>query len=347
VTHKNRTFALQKHLILRHKLPLPSELAADIRSDNRVALARAITLVESTLPEHQRVAEATLDLLLAESPRTDSYRVGISGAPGVGKSTLIEALGLHLLSMGKRVAVLAIDPSSAVSGGSILGDKTRMERLSMAEQAFVRPSPAGDSLGGVTRKTREAILLVEAAGYDIVLIETVGVGQSEIAAQRMTDVFVLLLQPGAGDELQGIKRGIVEMADLVVVNKSDGEQAKLANQAKAHYLNALHLFPPKSSGWTPQVIGCSALEAKGIDQLWDSLEAFEKHVRGNHFFTENRAQQARYWLDDALQNGLKAMFEAHPGAAALRAELERLVQQGKRSPFAAAAEILQVFAAGR
>ena len=267
----------------------------------------------------------------------------ITGAPGVGKSTFIEALGMHLVGQGKRVAVLAVDPSSSLSGGSILGDKTRMEQLSVNELAFIRPSPSGDSLGGVARKTRETILLVEAAGYDTVLVETVGVGQSEIAVHSMTDVFVLLLLPGAGDELQGIKRGIVEMADLLVVNKADGDRQKLANQARAHYLNATHLLPPKLSGWSPQVLACSAAEGRGISEIWEAVTAQRAHTLSNGFFQKNRQQQARYWLQESLQAGLQRIFYHHPAVRERLAALEPEVVAGRMSPFSAAESVVSAF----
>jgi LAO/AO transport system kinase len=267
-------------------------------------------------------------------------RIAITGAPGVGKSTFIEALGMHLIALGRRPAVLAIDPSSSVSGGSILGDKTRMEQLSASEKAFIRPSPSGDSLGGVARKTREAIVLVEAAGFDTILVETVGVGQSEIAAQRMTDLFLLLLLPGAGDELQGIKRGIVEMADLLVVNKADGDRIRLANQARGHYLNATHLLPVKPSGWQPQVMACSALENKGIDELWQTILAFQRDTLANGFLQENRRKQAGHWLEDALEAGLKARFFKLPAVKAKLAEVETEVLAGRMSPTDAAIRVL-------
>jgi LAO/AO transport system kinase len=241
------------------------------------------------------------------------------------------------------VAVLAIDPTSSVSKGSILGDKTRMERLSTNELAFIRPSPSGESLGGVARKTRETILVVEAAGYDMVIIETVGVGQSEIAAYSMTDIFLLLLLPGAGDELQGIKRGIVEMADILAVNKADGDRVKLANQARAHYLNAMHLFPPKPSGWTSKVLVCSAEQGTGIAEIWQAIQEFRDFTLANGFFLENRKRQAGYWLQEALQAGLQAAFFKNPAVREKLAALEPEVLAGKISPFAAAEKVLGVF----
>jgi len=328
--------------LMRRTLPTLSQFVHGIRATNRVLLGQAITLVESARADHQALAQEIIAELLASPPK-ESLRIGITGAPGVGKSTLIEALGMHLTRQGKRVAVLAIDPTSAISHGSILGDKTRMERLSVDELAFIRPSPAGDSLGGVARKTRETILLVEAAGFDTVLIETVGVGQSEYVVHSMTDVFVLLLQPGAGDELQGIKRGIVEMADLLVVNKADGDNLKLANQARGHYLNATHLLPQKPSGWSPQVLACSALEVKGIPELWTALETYRDHVTANGYFQQNRQRQAGYWLREALEAGIKSIFYAHPAVRQTLEDLEKEVLAGRISPFAAAKKILKEF----
>lgn len=327
---------------MRRPLPSVEQFVEGIRAADRVLLGQAITLVESSREDHQALAREVIARLLA-LPIPDTTRLAVTGAPGVGKSTFIEALGMELVERGQRPAVLAIDPSSAVSGGSILGDKTRMERLSASEQAFIRPSPSGDSLGGVARKTRESIVLVEAAGFDTIIIETVGVGQSEIAAQRMTDVFLLLLLPGAGDELQGIKRGIVEMADLLVVNKSDGERTALANQARGHYINATHLLPPKPSGWTPRVLSCSALENKGIAELWEAVLAYKELTLGNGFFHENRRQQARFWLEDALEAGLKSMFYKHPGVQEMLASLETEVMAGRLSPTDAAARALRAF----
>lgn len=329
---------------MRRPLRTVEEYVAGIRSGDRVLLGQAITLVESARPEHQVLAQAVIAQLLARPDAARStLRIGITGAPGVGKSTLIEALGMHCIGQGHRVAVLAIDPSSTLSRGSILGDKTRMERLSASEAAFIRPSPAGDSLGGVTRKTRETILLVEAAGYDTVLVETVGVGQSEVAVHSMTDLFLLLLLPGAGDELQGIKRGIVEMADILAVNKSDGDRVQLANQARAHYLNATHLLPPRPSGWAPRVLACSAQENTGIAALWDAIQAYQVHTQDNGFFQNNRSAQAQYWLREALEAGLRAAFYGHENVRVQLAALEPEVLAGRMSPFAAASKILETF----
>ncbi|MFN0016418.1 MAG: methylmalonyl Co-A mutase-associated GTPase MeaB [Saprospiraceae bacterium] len=320
------------------------EYIRGIRSGDRVVLAQAITLVESARPEHAALAQSVIQGLQADGPeRPPTLRIGITGAPGAGKSTFIEALGTRLVEQGKNVAVLAIDPSSSVSRGSILGDKTRMERLSVSERAFIRPSPAGGSLGGVARKTRETILLVEAAGYDTVFVETVGVGQSETAVHRLTDVFVLLLLPGAGDELQGIKRGIVEMADILVVNKADGDRVKLANQARAHYLNATHLLPPKPNGWAPRVLACSSQEGTGVAEIWETIEAYQRDTGASGYFSDNRRQQAQYWLDEALEDGLRRFFYTHPDVRERLAGLEEDVLAGRVSPFAAAEELLRFF----
>lgn len=314
-----------------------------IRAADRVLLGQAITLIESARPEHQEVAEAIIAELMAGQRMEAALRVGITGVPGVGKSTFIEALGMHLLAEGHRLAVLAIDPSSSVTRGSIMGDKTRMERLSMAEGAFIRPSPTGDTLGGVARKTRETMILLEAAGCDVVLVETVGVGQSEVAVRRMTDLLLLLLLPGAGDELQGIKRGIVEMADILAVNKAEGAQAGLANQARLHYLHATHLLPLKPSGWTPPVALCSAQEGTGIRELWDLAEAYRRQTLANGFFAENRRQQAQLWFQEALEQGLQTAFFSHPVVQNRLTALEAEVLAGRISPFAAAKNVLLTF----
>lgn len=309
-------------------------------------LGQAITLVESNRAEHQVLAREVIGRLLdrpAVPGQQPSFRLAITGAPGAGKSTFIEALGTLLTERGERVAVLAIDPTSAVSRGSILGDKTRMEALSVSERAFIRPSPSGDSLGGVARKTRETILLVEAAGYSTVLLETVGVGQSEVAAHSMTDLFLLLLMPGAGDELQGIKRGIVEMADLLVVNKADGDRVAAARQAQAWYRNAVHLFPAKPGDWAPKVLTCSALDKQGIAEVWAAAENFRDQMLSNGFFAEKRRQQAQYWLREALQDGLLRTFHADPAVREQLLALEPAVLAGRMSPFAAAEAVLAAF----
>jgi LAO/AO transport system kinase len=318
------------------------QYARGIRAGDRVALGRAITLIESARPDHQVLAQQLLGLL-ADTVSEHSLRLAVTGAPGVGKSSFIEALGMRAVEEGRRVAVLAIDPSSAVSGGSILGDKTRMERLSASEHVFIRPSPAGSSLGGVARKTRETIRLVEAAGYELVLIETVGVGQSEIAARHIADIFLLLLLPGAGDELQGIKRGIVEMADLLVVNKADGERLQLARQAQGYYRNAVRLLPPHPSGWMPRVLTCSSTEGSGIAEVWQTVQECLRQFQNSGYFAQQRQQQALYWLRESIEDGLRQGFYQHPAVRTLLPTLETEVAAGRLSPFAAAEQVLAAY----
>lgn len=319
----------------------PNEIAEGIRRGDRVLLSRAITLLESALPEHRPLATQVLDACMPH--RVPSFRTGITGPPGVGKSTFIEAFGKHAGDLGHKVAVLAVDPSSRVSRGSILGDKTRMAALAAVDYAFIRPSPAGESLGGVARMTRETILLCEAAGYDLIVVETVGVGQSELAVHSMVDFFLLLLLPGAGDELQGIKRGIVEMADLLVVNKADGERMQLARRARGEYKNALHLFPPKDNGWTPPVLTCSSVTNEGIAEIWDTLQAFRELTAANGAFEQRRKKQALAWLDDSVQAELRAHFRSHPEVKRLLPVVEQAVLEGRSSPAAAAAELIAAF----
>jgi len=318
-----------------------SELAAQIANGDRRALARAITLVESTRADHRADAEALLTQVM---PRTGSaIRVGISGAPGSGKSTLIEALGLRLVDSGKTVAVLAVDPSSTRSGGSILGDKTRMGELTRRAEAFVRPSPTGGTLGGVARRTREALLVCEAAGFDVVLVETVGVGQSEVAVEGMVDCFLLLIAPGAGDELQGIKRGIMELADIVVVNKADGDLAATATVTASDYANALRLIRPKTPPWEPKVVLCSALEGRGIDDCWASIEEHHQVLDSAGALEQRRAEQATAWMWGELSAGLLERLQGDPAAAAAAARLEADVEAGRIPPTVAAAQILDTF----
>ena len=270
-----------------------------IRNGERRALARAITLIESTNPMHRNEAAALLEQCLPHSGR--SIRIGISGVPGVGKSTLIEAFGLFLIGHGKRVGVLAVDPSSPLHGGSILGDKTRMEELSRKNEAFIRPSPAGRSLGGVANRTREAILVTESAGFDVILVETVGVGQSEYEVHSMTDLFLVLIQPGGGDELQGIKKGILEVADFIVINKADGDAERLANQSVVHYKNAMGYLNHQGF-WTPEVLSVSSLEQRGIEALWDRIGAYCK--AGTEAIPERRKGQASQWFERLLSEGI-------------------------------------------
>lgn len=330
------------YLALHRREPLqPETLAESICRGDRVALGRAITLLESSLPEHRDTAAQVLEMCMP--CRVPSFRVGITGSPGVGKSTFIEAFGLYASAQGSKIAVLAVDPSSRLSRGSILGDKTRMTALSAADFAFIRPSPAGESLGGVAKMTRDTILLCEAAGYDLVLVETVGVGQSEMAVHSMTDFFLLLLLPGAGDELQGIKRGIVEMADLLVVNKADGERLPLARRARGEYLNALHLFPPKENGWSPQVLTCSAIENTGIEDIWKAMQAFRSHTSANGSMEQRRRQQALAAMEEQLQNALKEQFLKHPSVLAQLPAMEQEVLSGRVSPAKAAQVLLEIF----
>jgi LAO/AO transport system kinase len=318
-----------------------SALAAEIRAGDRRSLARGITLVESTRADHRDEAVALLDELL---PATGgAIRVGISGAPGAGKSTFIEALGLHLIDSGHRLAVLAVDPSSTRSGGSILGDKTRMEMLSRRPEAFIRPSPSGGTLGGVARRTREALLLCEAAGHDVVIVETVGVGQSEVAVAGMVDGFVLLLAPGAGDDLQGVKRGIVELADVVVVNKADGDLAAAAERTAADYANALHLLRARTEGWEVRVERASALLGEGIDRVWSAIEAHSAMLAESGLISVRRADQARDWMWSEVNDGLIDALARDPAVASEMRALEADVRAGTVSPTAAAQRILRRF----
>lgn len=317
------------------------QLADTIRAGDRRALARGITLVESTRPDHREEAEMLLDLLLPHSGA--SIRLGITGVPGVGKSTFIEAFGGHIIEQGRRVAVLAVDPTSRRSGGSILGDKTRMEELARKDAAFIRPSPAGETLGGVARRTREAMLLCEAAGFNVIIVETVGVGQSETAVADMTDMFLLLLLPGGGDELQGLKRGIVEMADLVLVNKDDGELAASAQRAAAEYRGALHLLGAGIPGWSVPVATCSSLTGKGIAEAWQWIERFRETMEPNGVIAARRGAQAREWMWSEIREGLMATLRASRGVTARLPELEAEVTGGRITPSAAARKLLEAF----
>lgn len=316
------------------------ELLDQILNGNKTALGRGITLIESNQPGHQKMAEFLLEGALPHSQR--SIRIGITGVPGVGKSTFIESFGSYLIKEGKKVAVLAVDPSSSVSHGSILGDKTRMENLVTEKNAFIRPSPSGDSLGGVARKTRESIILCEAAGFDVILIETVGVGQSETTVHSMTDFFLLLKLAGAGDELQGIKRGIVEMADAIVINKADGENQKPAREAKLEFNRALHLYPAKESGWKPLVKLCSALENTGITEVWEMILDFEKLVKENDHFHHNRQEQNKFWMYQTINEYLKDRFYQNPKVKDALEKQLRLIEKNKVTAFAAAKKLLNL-----
>ena len=318
--------------------PSIDELLLGIFNGNTASLARAITLVESTHQESIQTAQVILEKCLSQS--TESIRIGITGVPGVGKSTFIESLGLLLTSLNKRVAVLAIDPTSTETKGSILGDKTRMPELVKDPNAFIRPSPSGTSLGGVSRKTRESIILCEAAKYDVILIETVGVGQSETIVHSMVDFFLLLKLPGAGDELQGIKRGIIEMADAIVINKADGDNLKAVRIAKMDFNAALHLYPPKESGWIPKVLSCSAIENKGITEVWKLITEFHEQSKALGSFGTRRKQQNKHWLLQTLEDRLKRNFYENQ---TVKENLEKIitsVMENEISPFAAADQLL-------
>lgn len=316
-------------------------LIEGIRAGDRRSLARAITLSESTRDDHRRVAETILEAVL---PGTGAaIRVGISGPPGVGKSTFIEAFGTHVIDRGHRLAVLAVDPSSRRSGGSILGDKTRMIDLVNRPEAFIRPSPGGAHLGGVARRTREAMLLCEAAGFDVILVETIGVGQSEVAVADMVDAFALLVSPGGGDELQGIKRGIMELADLVIVNKADGDLAAAAGRTRADYANAVHLLRPKWRAWSTEVLACSAMTGLAIDEVWQAIERFHAAVRADGELAEVRSSQSVAWLWSEIGDTLLDRFRSDPSIAADLPAAERDVASGTISPTHAARALLDRF----
>ena len=312
-----------------------------VRGGDRRSLAKAITLLESRRADHAKLGQALLEELLPHAG--NAVRLGITGTPGVGKSTFIEALGLHLLGLGHKVAVLAVDPSSPRTGGSILGDKTRMERLAQDPAAFIRPSPSGGSLGGVAHRTRETLLLCESAGFDVVLVETVGVGQSEVAVASMVDCFAVLLQPGAGDELQGMKKGVLELADLLVVNKADGEQLEAARRAQIAYQHALSLLRPASSHWRPPVLLASAATGDGIAAFWDTVLQHRAALAAGGDFESRRSEQARAWLWTLLEEGLRSGFRAHPEVARALPRLEAEVAARKTSPGAAARELLDLY----
>ena len=318
--------------------PSSAELISGILAGNLTALSRAITLVESTNPKHIAKANEVINACLPHA--NNSVRIGITGVPGVGKSTFIEAFGKYLTSLGKKVAVLAVDPSSTISHGSILGDKTRMEELVKDKNAFIRPSASGETLGGVARKTRETITLCEAFGYDTIIIETVGVGQSETAVHSMVDFFLLLKISGAGDELQGIKRGIMEMADAIVINKADGDNIRKANLAKTEFNRALHLFPAKKSGWIPTTSTCSAVTHEGISAVWETILEFAKLTKENNYFFEKRKEQNQYWMLETINEQLKLNFFNHPEIQKLMEESKKAVQNDEISPFAAAQLLL-------
>ncbi|MCK5856005.1 MAG: methylmalonyl Co-A mutase-associated GTPase MeaB [Bacteroidales bacterium] len=310
-----------------------------IRDGNRSILAKAITLIESALPKHRILAQDIIEACLPLSGK--SIRIGISGVPGVGKSTFIEAFGKNLTEQKHKVAVLAIDPSSSRSKGSILGDKTRMESLSRDKNAFIRPSPSAGSLGGVAQKTRETIILCEAAGFDIILVETVGVGQSETAVHSMVDFFLLLMLSGAGDELQGIKRGIMEMSDALIINKADGDNIDKAKMAKVQYANALHLFPPTPSGWTPQTDICSAYTGDGIDRVWDIIQEYIQLTQTSDYFTENRKQQEIQRLLENVEQRLLNQFYENPKIHDFMEKAKNSIANSERSVYSLIDELFK------
>jgi len=323
------------------RLDSPEAYRDAVRAGDRRAIARAITLIESTRSDNATLGQAILDQLV---PYTGAaIRVGITGPPGVGKSSFIEALGLHLVDRGHRVAVLAVDPSSPVTGGSILGDKTRMERLGQRAEAFIRPSPSGGSLGGVAHRTREVMLLCEAAGFDVVLIETVGIGQSEVAVASMVDFFQVLLLPAGGDELQGIKKGVMELADVLVVNKADGDTRQAAERTRLDYEGALGLIRATSPHWRPRALLSSALQGEGVTEVWDTV--LEHHACLTHTgeLAAKRREQARSWMWSLVEEGLREALRAHPGVAAEIPTQESAVQELKTTPAAAARALLGKF----
>ena len=314
-----------------------SSLAADIRAGNRAALARAITLVESRREDHQAAARELVQALLPSTGK--AYRVGITGSPGVGKSTTIDTLGMYLIEQGHRVAVLAVDPSSARTGGSILGDKTRMAQLSNDERAFIRPSPSSGTLGGVAAKTREAMLLCEAAGFDVVLVETVGVGQSETAVCDMTDIFLALMLPGGGDELQGIKKGLIELADMIAINKADGDNVKRANRTAADYRGAMKILTPRSKHWFPPVLTYSGLTGTGVPELWQKIVEHRTAMNASGEFTARRSEQQVKWMWSMFEERMKARLRSDVTIRARVKQIEARVGNGSTSPALAAEQI--------
>lgn len=332
-----------------HKRPKRKRLgAADyvegILKGDITVLSRAVTLVESVLPEHQALAQEVVERCLPYSG--NSIRVGISGVPGAGKSTSIDVFGLHVLEQGGKLAVLAIDPSSERSKGSILGDKTRMEKLSVHPSSFIRPSPTAGSLGGVARKTRETIILCEASGFDKIFVETVGVGQSETAVHSMVDFFLLIQLAGTGDELQGIKRGIMEMADGIVINKADGSNIDKAKLAAAHFRNALHLFPPSESGWTPEVLTYSGFYGLGIREIWNMIDRYFRFVKANGYFQHRRNEQSKYWMYETINEHLRDSFYQNPVIERMLRGEEQSVLKGETTSFTAAKRLLDTYFGG-
>ncbi len=319
------------------------EYMQGITSGNRTILSQAITLVESSLPEHRELARKIIQQCQALSHNARTIRIGITGVPGAGKSTFIESFGGIVTQDGHKLAVLAIDPSSEKSKGSILGDKTRMETLTNNPDVFIRPSPSAGSLGGVARKTRESVLLCEAAGFDVIFIETVGVGQSETAVHSMSDFFLLLMLSGAGDDLQGIKRGIMEMSDLIAITKADGTNVDKANMARALYANALHLFPPTESTWVPTAMVSSAVTKIGLNEIWAKIKEYFDLVQGNGYYEKKRREQARFWMYESINESLKEMFYENEAIEKLLPDYEDQVLQGNLESFTAAGELLDLY----
>lgn len=324
----------------RQTQPSSETLVSNILNGDITSLSRAITFIESKNPQHFSIANSIITGCLPYA--NNSTRIGITGVPGVGKSTFIEVFGKHLSKLGKKIAVLAIDPSSSITKGSILGDKTRMEDLVKDTNVFIRPSPSGETLGGVARKTRETIILCEAAGFDTIIIETVGVGQSETAVNDMVDFFLLLKLAGAGDELQGIKRGIIEMADTIAINKADGDNLKPAKLAKVEFNRALHLYPKKDSGWQPNVMLCSALKGEGIDNIWNNIENYLKLTKQNNYFSKRRQEQNKFWLIQTIKEQLHVDFFENSVIKKALAEQLQLIEDNKTTPFVAADFLLKM-----
>lgn len=333
--------SVQRFLNKNRKLLTVNEYVGGILNGDITLLSKAVTLVESSNIKHQQLAQDIITQCIPHSGK--SIRIGITGVPGVGKSTFIESLGSLITGQGGKLAVLAIDPSSERTKGSILGDKTRMEELSGNKNAYIRPSPSAGSLGGVARKTRETIILCEAAGFDHIFIETVGVGQSETAVHSMTDFFLLLMLAGAGDELQGIKRGIMEMADVIAINKADGNNSEKSQLAKIQYSNAIHLFPAKDSGWEPQVLTCSATQKNGIAEIWKEIENHRMLTLANGYFETKRKEQAIYWMHETIREQLKRNFYNNHNIRSKIKDLENLVMEDKLSSFAAAGQLLEMY----
>lgn len=330
-----------KNRKLRKENLTTENLLEGILNHDMASLSAAITILESVKPLDRIIANELIKKCIGYSGK--SIRIGITGVPGVGKSTFIESFGQLLIQKKKKVAILAIDPSSSSTGGSILGDKTRMQELSQLENVFIRPSPAGHTLGGVARKTRESIYLCEAAGFDVILVETVGVGQSETMVHSMVDFFLLLMLSGAGDELQGIKRGIMEMADALVITKADGENIKRANLACREYKNALHLFPPKSNLWTPAATTCSSIDKTNIDEVWKIVESFENHTKLNDSFESNRKEQDKFWLKETLEEMILSGFYSNDDLLAELKTIQLAIIEGKDSSFSAAEKMYTIY----